>query len=96
LSVGGELESGKVLDRASGAVFAGNPLGIVKSQAASRRRNAEFGVEDFSWRFCGVNLESYGWGCGLGRILTALFCCGYRKYRESKKKEKNDADAGEE
>ena len=57
LSAGGELQPGKVLDRAGGAVLAGNPLGIIKSQAPGFSGNSHAGMKDFSGRVGSIDRQ---------------------------------------
>ena len=55
MPVRGELQSGKVLNRPGGAVLAGNPFGIVESEAARFGGDRHPGVKDFARGLGGVH-----------------------------------------
>jgi len=64
LAIGGEFKPGKILNRAGGAMLAGNPFGIVKRERARLGRNGHPRVKDLSWRFSGIHRETdLGNGC---------------------------------
>ena len=58
LTISGELQTGEILDRPRGPVFARNPLRGVERERAWARRDLELSVKDFSRRFAGIDRKA--------------------------------------
>ncbi len=89
LAIGREGEAGKILNRAGGAMFAGNPLRVIERQRAGSDGNREARMEDLTRRFRGVERERDAWCRG---FCAGGFMCFLRFLRERERSADHQRD----